>query len=134
MSEKERNYKAKVIESSRELSVHEKIQFKDFTGAFKITNLIDSMDSGKYVLEGLDSYVVISVHNESSKNPDYHVYLFISQSGDKYMTSSESAWRSFKEIEEELLEAGEGIEGINLGFAKHKSSTQQNPFIKTSLE
>lgn len=130
----ENTYKAKVIESSRELSIHEKIKYKEFTDAFKITTLIDSMDNGKYVLEGLDSYVVISVHNDTAKNPDYNVYLFISQSGDKYMTSSNSAWKSFKDIEEELLEAGEDIEGINLGFSKHKSASQQNPFIKTTLE
>ena len=55
------------------------------------------------------SYAVLDVHNEKAENPDYSQYVFLTEDGEKYVTSSDTFYRSFKDIAEELEAEGEPL-------------------------
>ena len=68
-------------------------------------------NDGRATVEVKD-WAVIDIHNESADNTDYTVYLFIDKNGNKFYTSSEPAWNSFKNIYDEMKDSDEewGIE------------------------
>lgn len=129
----ENNYKSTITYSITPLSVKEKINYKDLTGAYRIDKVLDSVEGETVKLESLQQYVEISVHNDASKNPDYMVYLFEFANGERYVTSSPSAHRSFFDIVEELEEAGEEVLGCDFTFSRRPSKTQTNGFLICNL-
>lgn len=96
-------YSAKVRESSRELSVREKIAFKDTTNCISL----DTATQGQPVIIDFDLYVVLDIHNEKSEDKDYTKYVIVDKNGDRYTTGSQSFWSAFTSIVEEMLDAGE---------------------------
>ena len=101
------NFKATVVETSREMTAKEKIQIKDTTSAIKL----DEATKEAPVDIVLDAYAVLSIHNEKSDNKDYNNYVFLAENGDKYVTGSESLYRAFSDIIDELVDAGESVQG-----------------------
>lgn len=102
-------YSAKIEYASKTLTGKQKVMLKDTTNALSLDELTKPkpiMDGeGKQV--GLepqsvvidpDFYVVLSVHNEKSKDKDYKKYVIVDKAGTKYITGSESLMRSFTEI------------------------------------
>lgn len=100
------NYSATIKETTHELSARERIMMKDTTNAKKIDTAIDESEGGKIVINPAD-YVVLSIHNEKSKDrKDYENYLIIDRNGDKFYTGSPSFWSSFMEIWNEMKADG----------------------------
>lgn len=99
----ERNYKATITKSSRELSVKEKIAFKDTGDAVKLDDLMASRDSFTITP---DVMLTLAVHNEMSDNKDYNVFVIVDKDGTKYTSSSESLITAVEDIDEEASKSG----------------------------
>ena len=96
-------YKATVKEASRELTARERIKFKDITGTFSLdTATVD----GELVITPV-AFAVVDVHNENSDNKDYTKYIIEDASGVLYSTGSESFWKSFIDIWDEMADEDE---------------------------
>ena len=121
-------YSAKIIDSSRELSVQERIKFKDIGDAIKLDDICEE----SAIIIPVEDYVVISVHNEKSDTKDYEKYLILSSDGEKYVTGSQSFWSNFKDFVEEL--STEGITKFNLKVYKRDSANYKGKkFLTCSL-
>lgn len=90
-----KTFTATITESSRELNAYEKVKFKDTSNALKIDELTQGSE---HVVIAPAGYVVLTVHNEKSDNPDYNNYIIFDNAGTKYVTSSQSFWNSFSDI------------------------------------
>ncbi|GEM_PF-2196558 len=99
------DYEAKIVSTSRELTVRERIKIKDTTGSITFDK---ATDEGEIVIKP-DYWASISIHNEKSKreDKDYLNYVVVDKDGTIYSTGSESFWNSFINIVDELIEAGE---------------------------
>lgn len=96
-------YSVKITEASRELTAKEKIKLKDTSDAIKLD---EATTEGALIIKPT-GYAILDVHNEKSENVDYKVYIVEDENGNKYVTGSESFWTSFKDIYDEMSEAGE---------------------------
>ena len=97
------DYKAEVVESSRQLTARERIKFKDLTDA---TSLDTATANGAVILTVKD-YAIVKVHNENSDNKEYTKYVLEDSEGNLYATGSESFWKSFIDIWDEMKEETE---------------------------
>lgn len=113
-------YSVKIYDCAREtkLTAKEKIRLKDFTSFPKVEELLKRDTSVKPV-----NMITLDVHNESSENTDYKVYVIVTDDG-MYYTSSESLAESLTDIldEYEQLEA-EGDWGVKIEEFKSKNNT-----------
>ena len=101
------DYQVSIREVSREMSPRERIKIKDFTNA---TQLDTACEEGSFILSP-DVYAVLDVHNERSKeDKDYVKYIILDKGGNKYITGSNSFFKSFLEIWEEMAPLGEDFE------------------------
>lgn len=99
------DFKVTIAESSRELSAREKIKLKDITNAVKLDEATQC-ESGKVIISP-DYHVALDVHNPSADNPDYELYMVVDKNGTKYITGSTSFWSAYRDIYDELTDAGE---------------------------
>lgn len=129
----EKTYRSTIVESLNPLTIKEKINYKDLTACKRVDLVLKEAGDDTITLYGLQQFIIMDVHNESCKNPDYTVYLFEFEGGERYITSSPSAYRSFSDIRDELEEANESILGVDLSFSRRASKTQQNGFIICNL-
>ena len=113
-------YSVKIYACAREkeLTAKEKIRIKDFTSFPKVEELLKRDDLVKPV-----NMITLDVHNETSENTDYKVYMILTTDG-MYYTSSESLAESLTNIldEYEQLES-EGDWGIKIEEFKSKNNT-----------
>ena len=100
------DYKAEVIEASRELTARERIKFKDLTDAISI----DEATKDAPLIISVKDYAIIKVHNENSDNKEYTKYVLESEDGNLYATGSESFWKSFMDIWTEMADEAEDWE------------------------
>lgn len=114
------NYSVTIKSCAREteLTAKEKIRIKDFTSFPLAEELLKRSDPVKPV-----NIITLEVHNESSENTDYAVYVIVTTDG-MYYTSSESLAESLSDIltEYEQLES-EGEWGILVKEFKSKNNT-----------
>ena len=97
-------FEAKIIETTHDLTARERIMLKDTTNAKKLDTVVDQFKASgsKLVITPVD-YVVLSIHNEKSKDrKDYNNYMIIDETGEKFVTGSPSFWNAFKEIWDEM--------------------------------
>lgn len=92
-------FKTTVKESSRQLSAKEKVKLKDVSSAIKLDEAVTPEES--LIIDVVD-YAIIGVHNEKSENPEYDVYIFIDDLGQTYVTGSDSLFRAFKDIWDDM--------------------------------
>ena len=97
------DYKATVTSASRELTAREKIRFKDLTG----TNSIDALTAVEPLIITPVGFAVVAVHNEKSDTKDYNKYVIEDSEGNLYSTGSESFWKSFCDIYDEMKDEAE---------------------------
>lgn len=97
------DYSAKITYSTRALTVREKIKFKRAIDVVKL----DEETKAEPVQIDVDVALSVKVHNEKSESKDYERYIVVDKDGTIYTTGSESFWRSFLDIFEELTDAGE---------------------------
>ena len=88
------DYSAKIIDCSKDLSAKEKIMMKDTTDGVRL----DEATKESAIIIKPIMYAVVEIHNEQSENKDYEVYIVVDEDGTKYVTGSESFFRTFKDI------------------------------------
>lgn len=91
-------YAVTIKETSRNLSVKERIAIKDTTAAIKL----DEVTQVESIVINPDMYAVLAIHNDKSDNPDYENYIVVDKDGRKFVTGSPSFWTSFMDIWTEM--------------------------------
>ena len=93
------NYSVSIIETSKQLTAKERIALKDTTAAIKL----DEATKEAPVIINPGFYGVLGIHNVKADPQDYENYVIVdAETGDKYITGSESFWNSFLEIAAEM--------------------------------
>lgn len=124
------NYTTSITESSKELSVREKIKLKDLTSAIAIDKVVEPE---KPLVIAPDFYAYLSIHNEKlpENEQDYKAMVIVDKSGTKYYTGSDSAISSFVDIFDEMIDTAEPFE---IEFYKRESKNYSGKhFITCSL-
>ena len=124
------NYTTAITESSKELSVREKIKLKDLTSAIAIDKVVEPE---KPLVIAPDFYAYLSIHNEKlpENEQDYKTMVIVDKSGTKYYTGSDSAISSFVDIFDEMIDTAEPFE---IEFYKKESKNYSGKhFITCSL-
>lgn len=134
MKTNERNYKAEVTYSTRELTAREKIKFKDTTSAIALDDVV-TVD--KPIELTIDTVVKISVENgaiksDDGKDKEYDVLVFTTDNGDVYKTSSPSFETSIIDIFDELQELND-TDPVTVRIFKKPSKNFNGEFITCSL-
>ena len=123
------NYKATISFCSKELDARERIRTKDVSDAIKLDQATQDVPS---IDIDVDYYAVLDIHNEKSDSTDYKNYLVVDKEGKKYVTGSESFYKSFIDIVEEL--ADDGITDFTIKVYRHDSKNYAGKqFITCSL-
>ena len=92
------NYQVKIRECSKETTARERIMLRDTSNAIRF----DEATKEQHLIVSPDYYAILDVHNEKADHTDYSVYIVVDTAGNKYMTSSESFWKSFIDIFDEM--------------------------------
>lgn len=124
------NYTTSITESSKDLSVREKIKLKDLTSAIAIDKVVEPE---KPLVIAPDFYAYLSIHNEKlpENEQDYKTMVIVDKSGTKYYTGSDSAISSFVDIFDEMIDTAEPFE---IEFHKKESKNYSGKhFITCSL-
>lgn len=124
------NYTTAITESSKDLSVREKIKLKDLTSAIAIDKVVEPE---KPLVIAPDFYAYLSIHNEKlpENEQDYKTMVIVDKSGTKYYTGSDSAISSFVDIFDEMIDTAEPFE---IEFYKRESKNYSGKhFITCSL-
>lgn len=125
-------YKAKVADSSRELTAKEKIMLKDISNAISLDELTqEAQFNNEGVRLNIDYYVTIDVHNDKADDKDYQQFILVDKEGKKYYTGSTSFINNFIDIFEELTEAGEEVT-IEI-YRKESKNYKGKEFITCSV-
>ena len=99
------DYSTKIVSSSRELTVKEKITLKDFNDCTALDTVV-TIDTGFII--NPDVIVEVQVHNERAKDDkDYSTIVILDKDGTKYSTSSNSLRDSISDIMDELADLDE---------------------------
>lgn len=125
-------YKAKVSESSRELTAKEKIMLKDTSNAFPLDEMTqEAQFNNEKLILNIDYYATIDVHNDKADVKDYQQFILVDKEGKKYYTGSTSFISNFIDIFEELTEAGEEVT-IEI-YRKESKNYKGKEFITCSV-
>lgn len=92
------NYQVKIRECSKETTARERIMLRDTSNAIRL----DEATQEQHLIVSPDYYAILDVHNEKADHTDYTVFIVVDTAGNKYMTSSESFWKSFIDIFDEM--------------------------------
>lgn len=99
------DYSTRIVNSSRELTVKEKITLKDFNDCIGLDTVVEN-DKG-FIIDP-DVIVEVQVHNERAKDDkDYTTIVILDKDGTKYSTSSNSLRDSISDIMDELADLEE---------------------------
>lgn len=98
-------YSAKVVEATRELTGKERVAIKMFTDAHQLDEVTQNYEDG--VLINVDYVAKVAVHNEKSDNKDYNKYIYVDKDGTMYVSGSETLYRTYQEIAEEMEDEDE---------------------------
>lgn len=94
------NYKAQVIEASKELTGKEKVAIKNFADMIQIDEATKETDAG--LLINVAWTAQVSVHNEKADNHDYIKYVYVDKDGGMYISGSEPLYRQYCDIAEDM--------------------------------
>lgn len=92
------DYKVNVIASSRELTKMDKIRMKDTSDT---TALDGATQEGAVIFQPV-AWVMLEIHNEKAQDGTYVNYIIQAADGTKYRTGSESFWKTFVSLWEDL--------------------------------
>jgi hypothetical protein len=98
-------YSAKVIFTSKEVSVRDRVHLKD-TGNYV---RLDESTQLEDVIINLDYYAIVEVHNEKAQsgNKDYQQTITVDKDGTYYSTGSSSYLNALENIINELEDEGD---------------------------
>lgn len=115
------DYNITIRETMHELSAKERVRLKmSISNAIKLDEVVQP--DGTFVIDTIDNYAVLDVHNEHSENTDYMVLLIVS--GDTtYTTGSESFANAFIDVVSEMQSESEdwGIECFKIPSRNYKN-------------
>lgn len=100
MGETNRTYSTKLVSATRELSAKERVATKMFIGAEQLDELTQRDENA--VLIDIDYVAVVEVYNEKSDNKNYNKYVYVDKDGTMYISGSETLYRTYEEIAEEM--------------------------------
>lgn len=95
-------YKAKVVKATKEVSAREKIRLKNFSDFIQL----DEATENDSVLIDIDYVATVHVENDKSDNPEYYKQVYIDKNGQGYVSGSETLFRQFEDIYEEMKNEG----------------------------
>jgi hypothetical protein len=95
-------YKAKVVKSTKEISVREKIRLKNFSDFIQL----DEATELEPVLIDIDYVATVHVENDKSDNTEYDKQVYIDKNGQGYVSGSETLFRQFEDIYDEMSDEG----------------------------
>ena len=99
------DYSTKIVSTSRELTVKEKITLKDFNDCVGLDTVVTNEQG--FIIDP-DVIVEVQVHNERAKDDkDYTTIVILDKDGTKYSTSSNSLRDSISDIMDELADLEE---------------------------
>lgn len=121
-----KEYTAKIVETSRELSVKERIYMKDTADASSLNEL----ENGTIL--NIDNFVILEVHNERAENDkDYKLLVLLTTEGNKYTTSSNSFINALTEINDEMQ--GDNVQLDAIKLVKRSSKNFAGKFLTCTL-
>lgn len=123
-----KDYSATISFVSKELDVKQRIAFKDVSDCISL----DEATQQEAVIIDVDYYGKVDIHNEKSDNKDYSKYIIADKDGQRYVTGSESFWRSLTEIADEVVDAGLPDWGIRV-FRRPSKNYKGKDFITCSI-
>lgn len=114
------NYKAQVIEASKELTGKEKVALKNFADMIQLDEATKDTDAG--VLIQVAWTAKVAVHNEKADNQDYIKYVYVDKDDTMYISGSEPLYRQYCDIAEDMEGEEEewGIKVIRKESANYK--------------
>lgn len=94
-----KEYEAKVVHCTKELTAKERIAIKDTSNATKLDAVVEVGE--KFNID-VDYVATIDVHNPLAENQDYTLFVIVDKGGNKYATGSESLMSSYLNIASEM--------------------------------
>lgn len=88
-----------IKEASAELTAREKVALKNTTGAIKLDEIVKPDEPLEFVPS---FWATLHIENEASSDKEYDQFVVASTTGEKYLTGSETFFRSFKSIWDEM--------------------------------
>ena len=119
-------FKSEISYCNTELTVKEKIQFKNLNDS----ESINTLENGTILT--VDKWGLLQIHNEKLDEPDYQNVVLVTPDGNKYHTSSNSFFMSIDDIQSELDEAGEKLP-FDIKIVKKQSKNNSGQFITCVL-
>ena len=119
-------FKSEISYCNTELTVKEKIQFKNLNDSESINTL-----ENRTALT-VDKWGLLQIHNEKLDDPDYQNVVLVTPEGNKYHTSSNSFFMAIDDIQSELDEAGEKG-AFDIKIVKKQSKNNSGQFITCVL-
>lgn len=117
----ENNYKTTIVESSRELTVKEKIQAKKTATAKLLVEEVP--ETGDGLILDLDYFVILHIENSKSDDKEYDNLLLVTKEGERYITGSSSFINELKSIYEEVSQEADldwSLRVVNLPSKNYK--------------
>lgn len=98
-----KDYTVKIVEGSKDFKGKQAVMIKDVQNSQGLKELTND---GEFVFQPID-YAVLEIHNEKSENKDYMVYVFITEDGEMYSTSSINLFDTMIDIIDDMREINE---------------------------
>lgn len=123
------NYKAQVVDASKELTGKEKVALKNFSDMVSLDDATKESDGGVYINVAWTAKV--AVHNEKADNVDYIKYVYVDADGTMYISGSEPLYRQYTDIEEDMEDSEEEW-GIKV-LRKKSSNYKDKDFLTCAI-
>lgn len=94
-------YKASIIEASKEFTPKERIAIKDTSNGIQLDA---ELEGDATLLITPKAWAIIEIENDKAKEKKYTKYVVIDSANNTYVTGSESFWRAFRDIYDEMSE------------------------------
>ena len=121
-------YKAKVVSSWKELSVKEKIAYKETDSFDKLDEIVQPDAS---LVIGLVNYITIHVENPKAERQEYNQYVLVADDGNCYVTSSDNFADSMSSMLDEISDAGDDIGDWKVKIYKRESKNFKGKYVLT---
>lgn len=121
-------YKAKVVASWKELSVKEKIAYKE-TDSF--TKLDEVVTPETPLVISLDNYITVEVDNPKAEQTKYNQYIVVAGDGEVYVTSSDTFDSSISDKLDEIADAEGEMGDWQLKIYKRESKNFKGKYFLT---
>lgn len=126
----ENTYTVEIIKTSKDLSRRERIQMKDTAECISLDKWSQQPENENAIIM-IDGFAVLAIHNEKAKGDvDYEQLVIMSDTGEKFITGSNSFRTSFLDIYEEM----EGdTEPWGIRVIRRTSKNYAGEFLKAVL-